>query len=421
MMRRASSAWARFGWMVSGAAIAIVAYEAGKARADGAPKSEPLVYSGHLTDDENAPVADGERAMAVALFDAATGGAALCRTPVGEGATKEYPVKGGHFSVTLDEGCTGAVQANSEVWVEVAIEGTVMPRTKIAAVPYALEAETAATARALSAAGVAATREALADLRCPSGYTEITVGAEKPTVCQRGPEGGVLDQMVLVGAGRGAFWIDRYEASVWDSDDDPAKSYDGDYPPTFPRNGQIEARTDVLFARSAPDVLPSTSLTWFQANLACLASGKRLPTGSEWSAAAAGTGDAKGLPPAACNTDSDVKRVTNAPGCASVWGVEDMIGNAGEMLADWQFSANTGISPNAPADAWGPDYGDALTYSVHSYAVNDVAALKFGLPAVEIRGGTFGTLTVAKLFQVSASFGASTYNAEVGFRCVIPR
>src|SRR5215472_5590868 len=46
-----------------------------------------------------------------------------------------------------------------------------------------------------------------------------------------------------------------------------------------------------VYAVSIPGVKPTACITWFQANQACLLSGKRLLTNREWQGAAAGTPD----------------------------------------------------------------------------------------------------------------------------------
>ena len=52
-----------------------------------------------------------------------------------------------------------------------------------------------------------------------------------------------------------------------------------------------EGTSFVAYAVSIPGVLPSTCVTWFQANQLCLLSGKRLLTNREWQGAATGTPD----------------------------------------------------------------------------------------------------------------------------------
>ncbi len=264
---------------------------------------------------------------------------------------------------------------------------------------------------------------AFATRDCPLGFTRDAADAEH-VVCERKDGADVLDRVVLVGNGPASYWIDQYEASLWDAADKKGKSYDGDYPVTFPKNGQVTSKAGLLFARSVPDVSPSASVTWFQASLGCLASGKRLPSGREWQAAATGTGDLKGVPSADCNIATGLKRSTKSPmGCVSLWGAEDMIGNVGEMLAELRMGPNNGgIGAEQAQPAWGLEYGNAVDYSLASFAVPDVgASAKQGLPAVEVRGGTFGVMNVASVFQISVSFAPSVAHPDIGFRCVIPR
>ena len=116
------------------------------------------------------------------------------------------------------------------------------------------------------------------------------------------------------------------------------------YPGSFPADGNWTsvatsgAPTPGVYAVSVPGVLPSTSLTWFQADQACALSGKRLPTSYEWQVATAGTpdpGDAdNGTTSCATNGVSPV--LTGARSvCVSAWGVHDTIGSVGEWVADW--------------------------------------------------------------------------------------
>jgi len=69
------------------------------------------------------------------------------------------------------------------------------------------------------------------------------------------------------------------------------------FPATFPNTGNWKAEEDSkppspgVFAASVAGVLPSTCLSWFQAEQACALSGKRLATNQEWQRAVAGTPD----------------------------------------------------------------------------------------------------------------------------------
>ena len=119
----------------------IAAYRVGRARADGVPMVNPLYYGGML-DDGGRPL-EGTRNVTVRLWDAATAGATVCTTTAGATA-----FSAGRFRVALDSSCVGAVRANPELWAELQVDTTTFPRSKLGAVPYALEA-----GRASGAAG----------------------------------------------------------------------------------------------------------------------------------------------------------------------------------------------------------------------------------------------------------------------------
>nr|MBK7070385.1 hypothetical protein [Deltaproteobacteria bacterium] len=145
----------------------VAAYRLGRARADGVPMVNPLYYGGML-DDGGRPV-EGTRNVTVRLWDAASAGATVCTTNAGATA-----FSGGRFRVALDGACVGAVRANPELWAELQVEGTVFPRSKLGAVPYALEA-----GRATGAAGALEARLAAVEGRM--GGRQVVIGSWRPT------------------------------------------------------------------------------------------------------------------------------------------------------------------------------------------------------------------------------------------------
>lgn len=137
--------------------VGVVAYRVGRARADGVPTASPLYYGGVL-DDGGRPV-EGMRNVTIRLWDMASGGTAACTT-----VTPNTPFSAGRFRIELDAACTGAVRANPNLWAEVLVDSTTFARTKLGAVPYALEAGRAAGASGALEARITAV-EALAQPR----------------------------------------------------------------------------------------------------------------------------------------------------------------------------------------------------------------------------------------------------------------
>ena len=67
---------------------------------------------------------------------------------------------------------------------------------------------------------VAALEKQSADPDCPVGYVRAAnepAGSPPPVHCQKGDP--VFDEVVKVGSGGSAFWIDRYEATIWTKSD----------------------------------------------------------------------------------------------------------------------------------------------------------------------------------------------------------
>jgi hypothetical protein len=124
------------------ASIAAVAgYRLGKARADGIPAdSDALTYTGLLEDDKGQPV-EGSVPINVTLYTAATGGALQCESKNGAPQAPPVLVEKGRFRVPLPKECATAVRANPNLFVEVTVAaGPPLPRMRLGAVPFAVEA-----------------------------------------------------------------------------------------------------------------------------------------------------------------------------------------------------------------------------------------------------------------------------------------
>lgn len=133
--------------------------------ADGIPADNPMTYSGVL--EEDGQLVDGNRNLRIVFWDSpsATGFDNIwCQTQA-----QNIPVANGRFRVALDDACTFAVQEVPDMWVEVEVNGDSLGRTKVSAVPYAVESARAADL----------TQEARESL-VPTGTVVAFIGNEAP-------------------------------------------------------------------------------------------------------------------------------------------------------------------------------------------------------------------------------------------------
>jgi len=129
-IRRHRKMIAVVGSLVGGAVFAtfLVTYLS-TAKAQGFP--QPLYYSGLLTDSSGKALTSAS-SIVIDLWDAQSGGNKKCTTTAFSPSLKQ-----GRFRVALVKSCLAAIQNTPDLWVEVAVDGTSMGRTKIGAVPYA--------------------------------------------------------------------------------------------------------------------------------------------------------------------------------------------------------------------------------------------------------------------------------------------
>jgi hypothetical protein len=200
------------------------------------------------------------------------------------------------------------------------------------------------------------------------------------------------DVMVQVGP----VCVDRYEASIWD-----APTGGNQITGEIPCNANGEDCTDI-YARSVPGVKPKTHLNWLQARQVLANSGKRLPTNAEWQMAVAGTPDSTD-----CNVSTGSLANTGAnAACVSNWGTNDMVGNLGEWVADWDERAFAGV-------AWPAGYGDDQT---NLGRASGEPSIRY--PAALTRGGDFNDGRKAGPFKVGAAHQPWRGAPVFGFRGV---
>lgn len=222
--------------------------------------------------------------------------------------------------------------------------------------------------------------------------------------------------------------VDRFEASVWSAADCTGTQYGAagadDYPAKFPDSGATTGLP--LYACSVAGVRPSANLTWFQADQACAAAGKRLCTLAEWQVAAAGTPD----DPAKCRLDAFAGQTTAidaATGCTSVWGAADMVGNVAEWTATLSTTGKkwAQATSTTQANAWPAGYGDGqdATLGVNGYASLEAQDGNFvkGVPVAVVRGGSYLDGAAAGVFAMDWSRSPADASATIGLRCCTNR
>jgi formylglycine-generating enzyme required for sulfatase activity len=405
----------------------------------GGPTRDALTYSGVLR--ERAGMANTRLTF---VFNRG-GGAARCTT-----TTDPFtPDSSGAFSVLVLLSGSGCPNARSffdgddvqfDVRLGDATGEVIASNVPVTPVPYA---------RFADQAGV--------NNDCPAGYTRDTTdttvrGGAGVILCRRG-----RDEIVRVGDGAGAFWIDRYESTVWSSPEGggtvPANSSADDLPSmNFPKNGQwltvapagTRPRSPWFAVSIRGAFAPASNVTWFQANALCLASGKRLPSGREWIVAAQGSPDDS----ARCNvaaTGVGRARSTGAgDACASLWGAQEMVGNVTEWTDEWysgignvlniDFSGvqlvDGGVRPASMSpslvqngvSSWGPGYGGDYTYNVNAFTLGQGSETQQGVPAAALRGGNWTSIgDSAGIYALGLATAPSSWHSSVGFRCVVPR
>jgi formylglycine-generating enzyme required for sulfatase activity len=161
-------------------------------------------------------------------------------------------------------------------------------------------------------------------------------------------------------------------------------------------------------------VQPARCITWFQANQACLLSGKRLLTNDEWQGAAAGTPDPGAADDGAstCVTAppdgaAGVADTGSRAGCRSAWGAFDMVGNVSEWVGGW---ADRSLSCTSWPATLG---GDLSCFGGPGSTIGDT----LNLPGALVRGGGSSDGTQAGVFAVDAGTNPALKSGTIGFRC----
>jgi hypothetical protein len=155
-----------------------------RAAASGIPSTSALSYAGVL-EDANGPIT-GSHNIQVILYDAATAGNNLCQS-----TSAALGIAEGHFSVQLPDACTTAVGANPNVWADVLVDGSDTGRTKIGAVPYAIEANHAVNADKATTATTAAAATTATNAGHANTADTATTATSASSLSSTGASGGL--------------------------------------------------------------------------------------------------------------------------------------------------------------------------------------------------------------------------------------
>jgi hypothetical protein len=134
--------------------------------ASGIPTGPTLHYSGTVL--ENGAPFSGVKNITVSLWTAQDGGAMVCERP-----RSTVAVAAGRFRVELPDTCVMAVRTEPNLWVQTTVDAASFARTKLGAVPYAVEADRAGSVSGAQAAQLVPSGAVMAfDLdACPPGWS----------------------------------------------------------------------------------------------------------------------------------------------------------------------------------------------------------------------------------------------------------
>ena len=216
--------------------------------------------------------------------------------------------------------------------------------------------------------------------------------------------------MVLVNSEEYNFCIDKYEASVGD-----------DCSILKPASIQDTARNSNeanCMPVSEPDKIPWTYVAKPQAAQLCAKAGKKLPTAKEWYLSALGTPDNLQT----CNLTDKLALTEKWKNCVSGTGVNDMIGNAWEFIAEETFD-------NKFNDRELPESGYVEQVDVNGIALkttdkpnpvynDDYFWTKPEGSFVIMRGGFYGSKEDGGVYTSHAQVDSNFASVATGFRCV---
>ncbi len=238
-----------------------------------------------------------------------------------------------------------------------------------------------------------------------------TIGGSEGTLLARVIQSDTTckDGMIPIEGVPGVSCVDKYEAS-------PSTICDFVRPASVQQSEQNLSNSK-CGASSREGVYPWTNITLPQAQHACAASGKRLPTSEEWYKIAFGTHEEK------CVVNATEPKILGDQSCESLVGAIDMVGNVWEWVEGDVYGNKignhtlppegyiTGVTSSGLPATSQTGAGDTLFGDDYLWVKEEGT---FNM----IRGGFYGSESDAGVYTLNASVPIQFAVPGIGFRCV---
>ncbi len=114
--------------------LSTLGYFVGLAKGAGIPSERTLAYSGTLTTTDGT-LLSGTKKIELRLWDAEEAGSIHCDV-----TRDAIPLVSGYFQIEMGPDCVNAIHQFANLWSEIIVDDYSLGRTRLSAVPYALEA-----------------------------------------------------------------------------------------------------------------------------------------------------------------------------------------------------------------------------------------------------------------------------------------
>ncbi len=170
------------------AIVAVTTLIVERVRAAGIPATAALTYTGYLESPDGTPVT-ASKGINLYMYDVPTAGEPVCQVV----PPAPIAVAAGRFQIALPDKCTEQVKVKPDLYIDIQVDGLFLGRTKLGAVPYAVEAGHAVAAESATnatnaahatAADSATIATTAAKATTADGLRGVALGAAAPAAGQ---------------------------------------------------------------------------------------------------------------------------------------------------------------------------------------------------------------------------------------------